>query len=133
MLPRLPYDAIFAVQLEMLSCRGRPSRLPGLVEARSGFLSASPLLLKCVAGQDGPPEACVGLEPEHGSNKHNSRVDEGEVHLHLGFFHLFSKHYFSGRLHGSQRLIAIVEQSKMPCTSLFFCFFFSQTKSLLES
>lgn len=85
MLPRLPYSATFAVEWEMLFCRGRPSHLPGLVEVRSGFPSAL-TLLKCVARQDTSPEACAVC----GSNKHNSRVGEGEVHLHLDFL-LFTK------------------------------------------
>lgn len=49
MLPRLPYDAIFVVELEMLFRRGRPTRLPGLAEARNGFPSAF-VLLNCIAG-----------------------------------------------------------------------------------
>lgn len=130
MLPRLPCDAIFAVQLEMLFCRGRLSRLPGLVEARKGFPSAFPVSLKCDFGQDSPPEACAGSELEHGSNKPESRVDKGEVPLHLDFLHLFTKHYFSGRVHGSRCFIAIVEQSKVSLVPLWFSFF--HTKSLLK-
>lgn len=51
------------------------------------------LLSRCcsVARQDPSPEACA----VHGSNKHNSRVGEGEVHLHLDFL-LFTKRHFSG-------------------------------------
>lgn len=128
MLLGLWYDAIFAVQL--LFCRGRPSHLPGLVEARNGFPSAF-MLLKCVAGQDSSPEACVGLETERGSNKNNSRAGEGEVHLHLDFLLLFTKQYFGGRLYSSQHFVAIVEQSTISLVHFFFLF--SHAKSLLES
>lgn len=131
MLLSCPYDVMLAVELEMLLCRGSPSRLPGLVEARNGFSSAFPLLPKRVAGQDGSPEGCAGLEPERASDKHDSRVGEGEVHLHLDFLLLFTKHYFSGGLHSSRCFIAIVEQSKISLVHLYFFPFFLFSHKIL--
>jgi len=124
MLLRLPQGAIVAVQLEMLLCRGGPSRLPGLAEVSRAFPSAFPGLLERVAGQDGSPEACAGSGPEHGSEERDSRAGKGEVHLRLDFLRLFTKCYFSGRCSGSRLYSRRGAKQKKSCTSLFFCFSF---------
>lgn len=63
------------------------------------------------------------MRTECGSNKHNYRAGEGEVQLHLDFLLLFTKRYFSGRLHSSQHFIEMVEQSTKSLVLFFFFFF----------